>query len=143
MPSPLIVPHFGGCRNRLKGHSDAAKRISDHINQYTQSQGIGIVWETVQNRWMGFDLNDGRSDGVLYDTQSDAARHTDPYKHFYVKLRADLMTVCEAELLLTFHRQARLNGFPQADPEGRTPELIPRLGTSEVRNQIRSLRRGM
>lgn len=142
MTSPLLVPHVAGCRNRFKGHTDAAKRISDHVNQYTQSAGIGIVWETVQGKWMGFNLNDGTSDGVLYERQSDAARHTDPYKHFYIKMRADYMTVCEAEIMLAMHRQARLNGFPQADPEGRNPEIIPRLGLPEVRKQILALRRG-
>lgn len=143
MNSPLLVPHIGGCRNRFKGHTDPAKRISDHVNQYTQSSGIGFVWENVQGRWLGFNLNDGTSDGVLYDTQSDAARHLDPYKHFYIKMRADLMTVCEAEIMLTMHRQARMNGFPQADPEDRNPQIIPRLGLPEVRSQIQSLRRGM
>jgi hypothetical protein len=93
---------------------------------------------------MGFNLNDGRSDGVLYDTKRDAARHTDEMTHFYVKLRADYMTACEAAICLALHRKGRAAGFPQADPDSKTggSDIIPRIGTSEVRQQVQALIRG-
>jgi len=144
MNQHLIVPHVAGCPSkfRLHGHTDDAKRVADGVNKYTQTAAIGVVWETVQGRWLAFDLNDGRPEGTLYDTQRDAARHTDPYKHFYVRLIADLMTVCEAEIQLQMHRRARLKGFPQADPDHKNggPGIISRIGTDEQVRMIRSLR---
>jgi hypothetical protein len=139
--STLIVPHVAGCRWRLTGHSDPAKRVSDAVNNHARAVGLGISWETVQGRFMAFSLNDGRSDGNLYDNMAAAVRHTDEMTHFYLQLRAEGMEVCEAELMLTFHRKGRSAGFPQADPDRKDggPQIIPRLGTSELMSQLTGL----
>src|ERR1700685_3855450 len=127
----LIVPHIAGCRWRLSGHTDPAKRVSDAVNNHARAVGLGISWETVQGKFMAFSLNDGRSNGDLYDDMASAVRHTDEMTHFYLKLRAEGMEVCEAELMLWLHRKGRSAGFPQADPDRKDggPQIIPRLGT--------------
>jgi hypothetical protein len=101
-------PHVGNCPKRWTGHGDDAKRISDAVNQHTQSAALGIVWETVQGKYMAFSLNDGRTNGELYDYMADAVRHNEQTTHFYLRIRADYMTLCEAEIMLSFHRKARL-----------------------------------
>jgi hypothetical protein len=139
--STLITPHVAGCRWRLTGHTDPAKRVSDAVNNHARAVGLGISWETVQGKYMAFSLNDGRSNGELYDRMGDAVRHTDEMTHFYLRLRAEGMEVCEAELMLMLHRKGRNAGFPQSDPDRKDggPQIIPRLGTEDVMTQLRGL----
>jgi hypothetical protein len=54
--------------------SDAAKRISDTINLHIT---FNHAWE-IHSKWMAFRLADGTSDGVIYDSFTDATSHQ-PY----------------------------------------------------------------
>lgn len=120
-------------------HSSAAKRISEVATQLW----LDNKWDCV-GKFIAVNLGNGMTNKDLYPSVKDAARFNDPYKHFFLKLHPQGIGECEAEILLRFHRDARANGFPQADPQerngGRT--LIPRIGNREIISQIRAFRKG-
>jgi hypothetical protein len=142
MSVPLIMMHVGGCPWRDKGHSDAAKRISDA----TMLHSIATGWD-INKYWAAYKLEDGRSpdSNTLYDSKRDAVRHQlDEFLCVYIKLRYGGINVCEAEAFLKYNRQAYLRGFRLPDPDHRRggPDLIPRIGSDKMANQIRALTRG-
>jgi hypothetical protein len=53
------------------GFSDAAQRLADAINLHIHAQGSDAFF-----RIIAFRLEDGSSDGALYDNRDDAIRHT-------------------------------------------------------------------
>jgi hypothetical protein len=137
---PLIMSHAGGCPARALGHTDAAKRISDA----TMLQWVAGGWDMTVGKFMAFKLEDGRSDNVLYDNYRDAVRHqgNNEMLYMYVKLHPGGMSVCEAEAMLKFNRQAHSNGFRMPDPDHRAGGhvLIPRIGMDKIKAQIRALK---
>jgi hypothetical protein len=142
---PLIVSHTAGCPLRGIGHTDAAKRVSDAVNLHMLAADAGWAWDNVRGKFMAFALADGKSDGVLYDSKRDAVRHqSDEFLCMYLKLHAGGMSICEAEIMLKIHRQAYSNGFRLADPDSKSGgrDIIPRMATDKVLNQIRALNRG-
>lgn len=123
-------------------HSDAAKRISEG----TLLAWAGYEWDCV-GKWMSFALEDGRNkDGYgLHSSKRDAVRQVDnELRYLFVKLHPMGMSVCEAEIMLQFTRQAVANGHRLADPDaahgGR--DIIPRITTENLAAQMRALRRG-
>lgn len=139
--TPLLMQHVAGCPWRAKGHSDAAKRISDA----TMLHWVALHWACTKY-WVAFRLEDGRSpdNNTLYDSKRDAVRHqSDEFLSMYVKLHPGGHNVCETEAMLKFTRQAYLNGYRLPDPDHRHggPDLIPRIGMDKIQNQIRALRR--
>ncbi len=136
------MQHVGGCPARASGHTDAAKRISDACMMHWIAQG----WDSTKY-WVAFKLEDGRSpdNNTLYDNKRDAVRHQmDEFLCLYVKLHPGGMNVCEVEAFLKIHRQAYLNGYRLQDPMHKKggPDIIPRVGSDSLRDQIRSLVRG-
>jgi hypothetical protein len=93
------------------GFSDAAKRISDAVNQ--------AIVDGHRGRWMAFALEDGSSSGDTYDTRSDVVRyHGNAYrKHCYLQIPWDQLTPRAAEVYLHIHRQLTANGQHPADEE--------------------------
>jgi hypothetical protein len=145
MSTPLLVPHTAGCPLRGIGHTDAAKRVSDAVNLHMLASDAGWAWDNVKGRFMAFRLENGASDGTLYDTKQDAVRHQgDEFLCMYLKLHAGGMSACEAEIMLKIHRQAYDNGFRLADPDSKTGgrDIIPRMATDKALAQIRALNRG-
>jgi hypothetical protein len=65
--------------------SDAGQRVSDIINNVRASRD----WDEIKHGWMAFQLEDGTSDRIVYDTKSDAIRHhmNKAQKYYYVSLR--------------------------------------------------------
>jgi hypothetical protein len=53
------------------GFSDDAKRLADAINLHIHAQGADAFYKII-----AFRLQDGSSDGALYDNRDDAIRHT-------------------------------------------------------------------
>jgi hypothetical protein len=140
--TPLLIAHVGGCPWRNQGHSDAAKRISDATIMHSIANG----WD-VNKYWCAFLLEDGKSPDAytLYDSKRDAVRHqSDEFLCMYVKLRFGGFNVCECEATLKYHRAAYLKGYRLPDPDQRTGgrDLIPRIGSDKMRNQIRALANG-
>lgn len=128
MKVPLVINHTPSCRWRGQGHSDAAKRISDS----TQLHKAALGWDAT-GRFIACRLSDGKGGGTLYDSYRDAVRDhpNESDLYLYVRLMAEGMTVCDAELYLWVNRQAHDSGFRLTDPDdprgGRT--LIPRIDT--------------
>jgi len=140
---PVLVRHDPGCRFAREsdgGHSDAAKRVSDHHNLHLMA-GEGFRGLTGRNPHIGrvfaCALADGRSDGVLYDTLEDAVRHQHHNEDWFAYLRVTNggMSVCQAASVLRLHRQARESGlrFTGTDP-ARVP--IPRLSAEKFADQV-------
>ena len=86
------------------GFSDEARRISDTIQQ--------AIVDGARNKWIAFNLEDGRTDGTKYDTKADAIRHHgNRYGGFmYIKVPWDMCTPRAAEVFLRVHRQLKKIG---------------------------------
>jgi hypothetical protein len=128
------------CRHHPQGHSDAAKRVSDA----TSLAWVAYGWEGYVGHWMAFSLQSGISDQILYPTKRAAVVHVDnEFRYMYVKMHPNGMMPCEAEIMLKFTRSAHGAGFRLADPDAKSggPDLIPRIGFSEILSQIRALRK--
>lgn len=153
----VTVTHDPGCkwaRPGHPGHSDAAKRVQDWYNLHrTAGQGFGIYSNL--NKIFAVALQDGASDGVLYDTRSDAIRHQHHNEKYYAYLRVEryIMSVCQAESVLKWHREAYNQGlvFVDRDTAVRVPgrkvitvadmEIIPRMTVEDHARQLRELTR--
>lgn len=128
MKVPLVIAHIPSCRWRGQGHTDAAKRISDATLLHKAAMGFDSAGKFISCR-----LSDGTGGTTLYDTYRDAVRdhRNESDLWLYIRLRAEGMSVCDAELSLWVNRQAHDNGFRLTDPDdprgGRT--LIPRVTT--------------
>lgn len=120
-------------------HSDEARRMADHVSMHFAAVGFDAVGKYVAIR-----LVDGGSDHVLYDTKRDAVRHTDEFRHAYVRIQRDTMSPCEAQIMLTFHRQAYDNGFRLADPDSKTGgrEILMSSRLEERKRVLQTLRMG-
>lgn len=95
---------------------DAGKRASDCVNMH---RTFGD-WDEIQTKWLAFKLEDGSSDGVLYDSKKDAVKH-----QFHEQLCAYVCfknlvagsTPDEMTIFLQFTRNAYKAGFRLPDPD--------------------------
>jgi len=128
------------CRYSVRGQSDAAKRISDAATLAWVFHG----WDGSVGRWMAFKLENGDTDHAIYDTKRDAVLHVpNELNYAFFKLHPMGMSVCEAEIMLQFTRDAVNRGFRLADPDKASggTDLIPRIGSDKVSNQLYALRK--
>ena len=81
--------------------SDAAKRLADAINLHIHAQGDAAFFKVI-----AFRLDDGRSDGALYDHRDDAIRHTrsKPGVWAYAQIQPNGSNPQEAEAALKWAR---------------------------------------
>jgi hypothetical protein len=95
--------------------TDAGKRMSDLINAMVTFRG----WDELQNGYMAFKLEDGSSDGVLYDSYEAALKHSDEKRCAYFCFRQAMggATPKDAEIFLAFNRYAVAAGIPRKHPE--------------------------
>lgn len=93
------------------GFSDAAKRISDTVNQ--------AIVDGHRNRWMAFALEDGKSNGTTYDTRRDAVlAHRNAYRlNCYLQVPWDHLMPRAAEVYLKIHRDLASIGQHPVDDE--------------------------
>lgn len=113
-------------------HCDAAKRIADtYMLHRTAGTGLGL---TQVGKVFAARLDDGTSDGTLYDTRPDAIRHQHHNERFfaYYRIGREPMHTCNAASVLEIHRQvyrAAGSGLSFLDRDEPTfgAELIPRL----------------
>lgn len=118
--------------------NDAAKRISDAVN----AQAIAQPFDVLVRSWMAFKLEDGSSDGVLYDSRADAIRHqTDERTCLYLCLREAPggMLPMAAKALINFHRMAYDAGGRVTHPSDK--QLIMPLANEDLMSQYRRLLR--
>lgn len=127
-----------GCRSMLSEHSDAAKRVSDTYNLHTSVDRYGSI-----GKWFAAALEDGHSDGTLYDSKHDciAHQHHNEMYYAYISIKPSSMSVCDAELFLNINRRLYKAGIRMADPANRkgSPELIKRASVEDMRSLLRSV----
>jgi hypothetical protein len=97
--------------------TDAGKRMSDMVNAMVTFKG----WDELQNGYMAFRLDDGSSNGTLYDSYEDAIKYTDEQRHAYFCFRQAMggANPKDCEIFLTYWRYARAAGVPVKIPEAR------------------------
>lgn len=109
------MDHEPWCRTKALPHSDAAKRVADYYNLHYVALG---GWDAV-GKWIACALNDGSSDGVLYDNRRDAVRHQHHNEDWFtfIKIVPHSMRVCEAEVMLKTARSLADKGLKMSDPD--------------------------
>jgi hypothetical protein len=99
---------------------DAAARMRDAVNAHlsTKVEDRRIVWCAIF-------LEDGRSDGVAYESRKEAAHHTRnrPGGVFYVRAGAEGMGERESLIVLQQARQSFRRGVVFAEEAPITPQL--------------------
>jgi hypothetical protein len=95
--------------------------MADRVNLMLIAQ----PWEILNTSWMAFKLEDGDSDGVLYDTRQDAIKHQLDEKlcaYFFMRTALGGVPVRDCQLFLDIHRHTYDNGRYMAEPS--SPQLI-------------------
>lgn len=102
---------------------DAANRMRDNVNLHVVAGTLGARERHLQ--WVAIKLEDGRSDGNVYETRLEAVNHTMNREKgwFFVKVGAETMSEREAIIILQMSRQAFKNGVVFAEEETITPML--------------------
>jgi hypothetical protein len=97
--------------------TDAGKRMADMINLMVAFKS----WDELQNGYMAFRLDDGSSNGTLYDSYEDAIRFTDETRHAYFCFRQAMggANPKDCEIFLAFNRHVTEAGIPRKHPETR------------------------
>jgi len=97
--------------------TDAAKRMSDHINARV---AFTPPDELFHNPYMAFALADGSTDGVLYPTKADAVSHqSNEYRYCYFSFRSAMAGANpkDCQLFLDVHRHTYEQGGRLTAPE--------------------------
>lgn len=101
----------------LYAAKEAGKRMADALNAHVVFTRGGF------GRWMAISLDDGSSDGTLYDTRGDAMRHQlHDRQCWYEPLRPRSYSADECALLLIYARAAYDAGW-RPDRDAPTPIL--------------------
>src|SRR4051812_25494453 len=105
---------------------DAASRMRDAVNLEVvaaEALGIRVI------KWLAIKLEDGRSNGEVYESRKDAVRHTQNLSDgwFYTRVGAETMGEREAIIVLQQARQAFSKGVVFADEAPITPHLTELL----------------
>lgn len=116
---------------------DAGKRASDIANLYITFMD---QWE-LRSKWLAFRLNDGSSDGVLYDTRKDAVKHQfDERRCAYFSFRNCLggTNARDMAIFLNFCREAYDAGFRLIDPDDASGgrEILPTYDVGDYQRNL-------
>lgn len=123
-----------GTDPELYALKECGKRMADVLNGQ-------IAFGKVTNfgRWMAFDLEDGSSDGTVYDTRDDAIAHA---RHsttsHYEMLRPASYSADECALTLAYARALYESGWR---PESGRPAPIMPVRREDAKAKIRQLHR--
>jgi hypothetical protein len=102
---------------------------------------LGAGFDAVR-KFVAVRLDDGSSDGVLYDDKQAAVRHQlHEQLCAYVQITPSAMSVCAAESLLGTHRKLYDAGWRLVDPDHQAGgrDLIPRVTREEQVRQVGAL----
>lgn len=107
--------HEVWCQHKRDNHMnsmDASKRIADEYMMH-RIAGVDSIY-----KFLAFNLEDGRSDHVVYDNYQDAVRHQhgNENNRLYIRMMAPTMNACEAFVMLKTARGAHAHGLRLADP---------------------------
>jgi hypothetical protein len=102
-------------------YSDRAHRCSEAVNLHIHAIGIEAA-----GKWVAIRMEDGGSDGVLYDRKQDAVRHQLHEQYCcYVRIPPDGMSPAQAERFIAFNRALYSQGARLIDPDKDTSIHIP------------------
>jgi hypothetical protein len=102
---------------------DAAARMRDAVNLHVVAAALGVRDRNLC--WVAIKLEDGRSDGNLYESRQDAVNHTQNLSRgwAYLKVGADSMGERESLIVLQTFRMAFARGVIFAEEEVVVPHL--------------------
>lgn len=102
---------------------DAAARMRDAVNLHVVALALGVREREIG--WVAIRLDDGRSDGELYETRRDAVRHTQLKSRgwCYLRVGAEIMGERESIITLQMFRQAFARGIIFAEEDVVVPQL--------------------
>jgi len=125
-----------------KADIDAAKRLSDIVNNICISQPLDVVLRT----WLAISLADGSSDGTLYESRLSAVQHQyheTQCAYLCLKEAPHGMPVKDAYVFLKFHRDAYKAGMRLTDPDKDNGgyDLRMPIAREDVNRQIAALNR--
>jgi hypothetical protein len=94
---------------------DIGKRVADHLNGLLAFRD---PWE-LKTKWLAFRLQDGTTDGTVYDSLPDAKKYTDESRNWYLHVGGFLQGIKprDAAILTVFYREAHEAGLGQANPK--------------------------
>lgn len=98
---------------------EAGKRAADHINLHM----VVNPRDEIRDKWLAIKLEDGSSDGVMYDTAPDAVRHQRfEQQCWYVCFRGinpGGFTAKDCSIMIMHYRKAYAAGLRFVDPDNR------------------------
>lgn len=102
---------------------DSANRMRDAVNLHVVAGALGARARHLC--WVAIRLEDGRSDGNLYESRLDAVNHTQNKSPgwTYVLIGADSMSEREALLVLQMHRKAYAMGVRFSEEHVVVPQM--------------------
>jgi len=108
---------------------DIACRARDAHNLHISALGR----REAAGKYIAIKLEDGSSDGVLYDTRNDAVRHhrNRANRYFYWRINPVAQTMRQSWVLIYYKRQMSRNGVNHEQEEALLPVL-----TEQVRSII-------
>lgn len=141
MADNLCQPHGRKVCSECQHVTDAGKRAYDIARSYTAF----VDYETRIRSWVAFRLEDGGSDGTLYDAKADAIRHQ-LYEQqcAYFSFRGapnGFASAKDAAVWLEYHRHIYDRGgrTPDPDDHGGGPAMIMPTAREDVMSQLRRL----
>lgn len=114
----MAVPMIPYSKNITTELFDAGKRAADAINEAIRREG----WWELRHRWIAIRIQDGTSDGVIYDTKQDAVRHQkDEFTCAYLCFKglSGGARDTECAIMIKFHRDMYKAGFRMPDRDSR------------------------
>jgi hypothetical protein len=124
---------------------DSAKRAYDIVRGYVHF----VEYSERIRKWVALRLEDGGSDGTLYDSKRDAIRHQAHEQWCaYFSYRGapeGFANVRDAAAWMAYHRHAYDHGFRLPDPDDAAggPEMIMPTAQEQVFMQLRDLLPGV
>jgi hypothetical protein len=124
---------------------DSARRAYDIVRSYTAF----VEYDERIRSWVALRLEDGGSDGTLYDSKVDAIRHqTHEQSCAYFSYRGapnGFANVRDAAVWLEYHRHIYSRGGRNVDPDDAHggPDVIMPTTQEQVMMQLRDLMPGV
>jgi hypothetical protein len=133
--------HEVWCQHTKDNH-ESARRVADTYNLHMLADP-----DNARGKWFAAKLEDGRSDGVLYDDKLSCVLHQHHNERYYtfIRINPSSMNPCEAQVMLNTARLLYKNGARMADPDHKHggPSVIRRLLVEDqlamMRGSIRNL----
>lgn len=124
----VLVKHDRTCPKKGMGHDDAAKRIYDTYHLHRTADQFGAL-----GKWFAAALNDGTTDGQIYDSRKDAILHQHHREEYYTYIQITMasMTICDAAAMVDIARRMYDAGLRITDPDDMRREPIKRTSAED------------